>query len=77
MKRREHIAPLYVVFFVFKADLKIVDNLLAVVTFKSLQEFEKFLFKKGEEYYFESEDCYYKIINNVLYKVPKRKGRKA
>jgi len=61
---------------VFKAVGEPVGEFQAVVTLASLKELEGLLILNRVNYYFENEDSYFAILDNVLYRVEKRKRKR-
>ena len=72
MRVREHVFTRRL--FVLRAVGRPLGEFRAVIRLKGLRELEALLLLRGEELYFENEDCYFAVIDNVLYIVAK-KGR--
>jgi len=46
------------------------------IQLKRLEDLEGLLIAAGRDIYFETDDCYFAIIDDIYYYVPKRKRRK-
>lgn len=49
----------------------------AIIEFHRRSELEEFLLSNGCLYYFENENSYFAILDDVLYTVRKKKGGKS
>ena len=60
---------------VFKVESIKTQEVKAIIEFKNLGDFERFLFANAKYYYFENEDAYFAIVEDILYIVKKKQKK--